>query len=153
MTPPELVPGIFLIFYWFGPSMNSTTGAIVWLMFVLSEFAMLYVYWSSLSILQIQASMSAAFVAFAYVWWADRSTTKAAAAAAQETAEAARKTAEAAATRIKADADSKERAFKAREKEMLAELHAAQTALRAKEGKVEELVSRLPAADAAGPQT
>jgi len=62
-------------------------------------------------------------------------------------------TAEAAAARTKADADSKERAFKAREKEILAELHTAQTALRAKEGKVEELVSRLPAADADGSQT
>lgn len=116
MTPPELIPVIFLIVYWFGPNMISKTGVILWLMFVLSEFVMLYVYWSSLSISQIQASMLVTFVVFVYGVWAERSTAKAVAAAAQETAEAARKTAEATAARIKADADSKERAFKDRER-------------------------------------
>jgi hypothetical protein len=160
MTPPELIPAIFLIVYWFGPDMISKTGAVVWMMFIISEFTMLCVCWSSLSILQIQASMLVTFVVFVYGLWAERSAAQAKADVAREQAEVARKqadvareqaelakkTAETAAARVKADADSKEHAFKAREKDMLAEL-------RAKEDEIKELVSRLPAADAAGPQT
>ena len=153
MTPPELIPAIFLIVYWFGPDMISKTGAFVWMVFILSEFTMLCVYWSSLSILQIQASMLVTFVVFAYGLWAERSAAQAKmevareqAEVAREQAEVAKKTAETAAARVKADADSKEHAFKAREKEILAEL-------RAKEDEIKELVSRLPAADAAESQT
>ena len=146
MTPPELIPAIFLIVYWFGPDMISKTGAFVWMVFILSEFTMLCVYWSSLSILQIQASMLVTFVVFAYGLWAERSAAQAKMEVAREQAEVAKKTAETAAARVKADADSKEHAFKAREKEILAEL-------RAKEDEIKELVSRLPAADAAESQT